>query len=112
MNLIDPWTHLLKTLDCDYVKLKELVEHGPAISIRLEKRKVLWWICIFEDWDSTPAENQYYTASYDKVGERLDWADTQLKDWKYVLRQSRGNWAFIRQRDAEKFITLFNLRWV
>ena len=114
MNLDDPWTKLLEAIEPDYFKLKQMSEEGPTISATLEKRRVRWWVCIHEDWGNTPADQQYqyYTAPDNKVDQRIHWAEEQLKDWKYVSRQSWQHWAFLRKHDAEKFITLFNLRWV
>jgi hypothetical protein len=107
------WMHLLEQIEPDYFKLKQMAEDGPVISIALEKRRVRWWICIHEDWGNTPKDQQYqyYTATDNNVDQRILWAEEQLNNWKYVSRQSWQHWAFLRKHDAEKFITLFNIKW-
>jgi hypothetical protein len=107
------WMHLLEQLEPTYFKWKDMLDNGPTISATLDKRKVRWWVCIHEDWGDTPADQQYqyYTASDSKLQQRIDWTEEQLKDWKYVSRQSWQHWAFLRKHDAEKFITLFNIKW-
>lgn len=113
MNLTDPWTSLLESIEPDYYKLKQMAEDGPIISATLDKRRVRWWVNIHEDWGRTPADQQYqyHTANDSKLAQRIVWAEEQLKSWKFVSRQSYHHWAFLRRADAEKFITLFNLRW-
>ena len=113
MNLNDSWTKLLEAIEPDYHNLKRMNEDGPRISISLDKRRVRWWINIHEDWERTPSDQHYhyYTASDNKLAERIEWTDQQLKSWKLVSRQSYQHWTFMRRADAEKFITLFNLRW-
>lgn len=113
MNTSDAWASFLESIEPDYYSLKRMVEDGPTISITLDKRRVRWWINIHEDWEHTPSDQhyQYYTASDDKLGERITWAEKQLEHWPLVRRQSYQHWAFMRREDAEKFITLFNLRW-
>lgn len=107
------WMHLLEQIAPDYYNLKRMAEDGPRISITLDKRRVRWWVNIHEDWDNTPADLQYQynTVNDSKLSERIKWAEEQLKSWRLVSRQSYHHWAFMRRVDAEKFITLFNLRW-
>jgi len=109
----DPWTSLLEALEPSYFKWKDMLDNGPKISATLDKRRIRWWVNIYEDWENTPADlqYQYYTVSDSKLTERINWAEEQLKTWKLVSRQSYRHWAFMRRSDAEKFITLFNLRW-
>lgn len=109
----DPWTSMLEALEPSYFKWKDILDNGPKISATLDKRRVRWWINIHEDWENTPPEyhDQYYTASYSKLSERIKWTEEQLDNWRLVSRQSYHHWAFMRRADAEKFITLFNLRW-
>lgn len=109
----DPWISILEALEPSYYKWKDILDNGPNISISLDKHKVRWWVNIYEDWANTAADQhyQYYTASDSKLRERIDWAAEQLEDWKFVSRQSYHHWAFMRKLDAEKFITLFNLKW-
>ena len=109
----DPWTAMLETLDPFYFKWKDILDNGPKISATLDKRCVRWWINIHEDWENIPANRhyRYYTADDSKLTDRIKWAEAQLNNWRLVSRQSYHQWAFMRQADAEKFITLFTLRW-
>ena len=50
-------------------------------------------------------------ADYKNLDERCEWAEQQLQNWKFVTRLSHQEWKFFNKRSAEKFITLFNLRW-
>lgn len=110
----DPWTSMLTSLEPSYDKWKDIMDNDIKIAAYLDKRKSRWWITIHEDWDKTLADLQYryYIASDSKLITCTEWTEKQLKDWKLVSRQSDCQWAFIRKADAEKFITLFNLRWI
>lgn len=39
------------------------------------------------------------------------WAENQLEDWPECNRVSWDMWDFKHQKDAEKFITMFYLKW-
>jgi len=41
----------------------------------------------------------------------VKWVEEKLKDWPNVKRMSFDMWDFKHRRDAEKFITLFQLSW-
>jgi hypothetical protein len=49
------------------------------------------------------------------VWKKLDncciWAENQLKNWPDCNRKAWDMWDFKHQKDAEKFITMFYLRW-
>lgn len=113
MIATDPWAQVLESFEPEYKKLKEKMERTPKIRIALRKVNLAWRIRIEEDWDSTKPEDlyMYYTADYGNLDSRCDWSADQLNDWKLVNRLSYQEWKFWRLRDAEKFLTLFNLKW-
>ena len=41
----------------------------------------------------------------------FDWVDDTLIHWNNVVNITTDCWVFENHKDAEKFITLFNLRW-
>jgi hypothetical protein len=104
---------MLQQVEPEYLELVDIMETGPTISATLSKRVLRWQVRIHEDWGNTPSENQYqyYTANDRKVAQRINWATEQLVTWKFVKRISYDQWIFFNKRSAEKFITLFNLRW-
>lgn len=114
MNAVaDPWISALEAFEPTYNDLRRLMEDGPNISCSITKKHFQHCVRIHEDWANTPSDQQYqyYTASDDKVGQRIEWASEQLSSWKFVRRTSYDQWMFLRKCDAEKFITLFTLKW-
>jgi hypothetical protein len=113
MIVADPWTQMLEQLEPEYLTLKFIVEVGPKVKAILRKINFSWRVRIEEDWDNTASEDQhlYYTLDYTNLDIRCDWADQQLATWKTATRFGHQEWKFSKQKDAEKFITLFNLRW-
>lgn len=111
--MTDPWNVMLHELAKDYDKLCDLMNDVPKISATLEKMAFSCSVRIHEDWDKTPSEEyyQYYTASDEALEEKLLWATEQLSTWPNVKRLGFDRWSFSKKRDAEKFITLFNLTW-
>ena len=106
------WDHTLRMLQPDIDALKEFMDRGPQIKpmLRLARRtwvmqiKIDWGVFEFDDYG-----NPWGTPSLD---ERVIWAAAQLETWENVSRQARDMWHFKRRQDAEKFITLYNLKWV
>jgi hypothetical protein len=109
----DPWIGFIAQMVPEYEDLKYMVENGPRISAVLRTVNLHSRVRIEEDWNSTPADqqHQYYTTDYSNLDSRCEWAAEQLSTWKYVTRLSHQEWKFKKPFDAEKFITLFNLRW-
>lgn len=91
----------------DYDQLHEYMVIGPQIIALLEKRSKSWVITICENWN----EDIYFYPLSDDIDKRIEWTQDQLKNWKFVSRQSYDQWFFKRKIDAERFITLFNLKW-
>jgi hypothetical protein len=111
MIVSDPWTQMLKKLEPEYLELKFIVENGPKVKAALRKVNLSWRVRLEEDWDNDEIGEVYYTADYKNLDERCEWADQQLKNWKFTTRLSHQEWKFLTKRQAEKFITLFHLSW-
>jgi hypothetical protein len=111
MTVADPWAHMLHQLEPEYSTLKFIVENGPDVKANLRKVNLSWRVQLEEDWNDPNIGEVYYTADYKNLDDRCEWADQQLKDWKFATRLSHQEWKFLNKRQAEKFITLFNLRW-
>jgi hypothetical protein len=111
--MTDPWIAVITALEPEYQKFKQMSESVPTVSCTVFKKNFRNWIRIHEDWDETPAEehHQYNTVDHSAVEEKINWTIEQLASWAFVSRQSYDQWAFIRKRDAEKFKTLFTLKW-
>lgn len=109
----DPWIGVLKQLEPKYQDLKYMSEHAPKIRVVLRKVNLAWRIRIEEDWEHVSEDEQYlyYTADYGNLDSRCDWSAEQLKDWKMVNRLSYQEWKFWKRTDADKFLTIFNLKW-
>jgi len=105
----DPWRHTLSMLQPDIDVLKDFMERGPKIKPALRLANQTWVLEIKEDWGVfNSLENHHDTPSLDA---RVIWTTRQLESWKNVSRQAWHMWHFKHKRDAEKFITLYNLKW-
>jgi len=111
MIVSDPWTQMLEQIDPEYLTLKFMVENGPNVKANLRKVNLSWRVRLEEDWDNEEIGEVYYTTDYKNLDERCEWAAQQLQNWKFTTRLSHQEWKFLTKRQAEKFITLFNLRW-
>lgn len=112
--IADPWKNILRQVVPKYDFYKNILEKGPRIKASIIPKKLGYIVRIEEDWYNTPLEDQqsYYTADYAELDEKCNWAAEQLQDWKFVKRHSFQEWKFSRKIDAEKFVILFNLKWV
>jgi hypothetical protein len=104
----DPWGHTLRMLQPDIDTLKEFMDRGPKIRPVLKLVKRTWVLEIKADWGIFKVDRSYETHGLD---ERVVWTTCQLENWKNVSRQAWNMWHFKHKRDAEKFITLYNLVW-
>ena len=99
----DTWTHMLQQLEPEYAKYKDIAEYGqPKFMIDLipditGKFRIL----IYDDWN---LDSKEFDAS-------IFWATEQLSTWPNCRRIAYDRWQFKRRIDAEKFKTLFMLKW-
>ena len=106
----DPWIETLRQIDPNYDQYQTMIEEGPNIVARARKVNLRWRVRIEENWDHSNGE-YYYTFNDSKLDSRCKWAEEQLKSWRFVGRLSHQEWYFFNRKQAEKFVTLFNLRW-
>jgi hypothetical protein len=109
----DPWTGIIAQMVPGYEDLKHMAENGPRITAVLRKINLSTRVRIEEDWGETDTTQQYLylTADCGKLDSRCEWAAEQLQNWKFVNRLSHQEWKFLCRKDAEKFKTLFLLKW-
>jgi hypothetical protein len=107
----DHWTQMLEQISPEYLTLKFIMEHGPKINANLRKVNLSWRVRLEEDWDDCDIGDQYYDMDYSNLDKRCEWTDQQLQNWKFTTRLSHQEWKFLSKHQAEKFITLFNLKW-
>ena len=105
------WISIVSSLEPNYHHYAKMLVDGPKVKAVLEHNNFKWRLRIEEDWGNSDIGHMYYTASYTNRDICVDWTAEQLNNQKFVTRVSFDQWAFLRKRDAEKFITLFNLRW-
>ena len=100
---VDPWIHMLKQLEPEYDKYKDIAEYGqPKFMIDLiPDIKGKFQILIYDDWNLDSKE----------FDESLIWATEQLATWPNCRRIAWARWQFKTRKDAEKFKTLFILKW-
>jgi hypothetical protein len=105
----DPWVHMLQQIQPAYIELKDILENGPKIFVDLSRRGKWWCIQLQED---LPEPEWYPTVpNIGKLDERVNWVLGQLSTWADVKRMAHDMWYFKHKHDAEKFQTLYNLRW-
>ena len=109
----DPWTGVLEQFEPTYQNLKYKMERAPKIRVVLRKVNLAWRVRFEEDWDNTSSEDHYlyYTADYGNLDTRCNWSAEQLNKWIDVTRLSHQEWKFRSRNTAEKFLTIFNLKW-
>lgn len=98
----DPWYAILTSLEPNYDRLKVMLEKGPQVYADLHQQKRTWVITLQQDPTFFEPSN---------ISEIIEWATAELEKWKDVRRMSYDQWHFKRKRDAEKFQTLYHLRW-
>jgi hypothetical protein len=99
----DPWIHMLKQLEPEYDKYKDITEYGqPAFMIDLiSDIKGKFQIRIYDNWN---LDSKEFDVS-------IFWATKQLATWPNCRRIAWDRWQFKTRKDAEKFKTLFILKW-
>jgi len=104
----DRWIKILKAIEPDIVKLTQTMNYDIQVNISpLEDEGVIYHIlCISESHDMRD-----WAWALPKLEESIEWAQEQLKTWKDCSQVEHNSWGFINKKDAEKFKTLFTLKW-
>lgn len=105
-NPIDPWESILSIVHPDYAQLKDSWVKGPVIKpiISVKGKKT---VLAFEEYFNDSGE---YSA-FKFLDNIIDEINKELENWKDVRRIAFNMWEFRRRQDAEKFLTLFHLKW-
>lgn len=107
------WLHTLRQLCDEFDSLTATIEQGPTIELSINpKQSESGWVLVLKEiWPSYI--NLDYTADIgkEKIKERSEWIDKQLKRQTNCARADSGAWTFKNRHDAEKFITLYYLTW-
>lgn len=103
---LDPWLHILETLEPDYPILKKLLLEQPKIKIKLEEENNLWLIWLEQDWIDHEMDN----FDSDKFDSHIKWIDTNIKSWNGHI-ENFNLYSFKSKLDAEKFIIYYSLSW-
>jgi hypothetical protein len=108
--ITDPWTHIIEQIEPLYFEWKHQLEQGPKIHAELSRRGRDWCITLKEP-SEYPDIDSLLWVNPGRLDERVEWATEQLKSWPMVKRMAHDMWFFKRKVDAEKFQTLYNLKW-
>jgi ferric-dicitrate binding protein FerR (iron transport regulator) len=84
------------------------------VTAKLSQRDNQWCVRIDEEDDEGKHPNAYssmyrFSSTH---GDAVEWTQTVLSSWKSVNRMSHDMWYFKTKKEAEKFLTLFTLKWV
>jgi hypothetical protein len=109
-KIVDSWPHMIKDLVNDYDLYQDISKNGYPVKVEIKPYKNFWVLTIVEDL-SVGAGEYYYTAPTKKLNQARRWATEQLRSWERVSKTYDNRWIFLDLTSAEKFKTLFNLRW-
>lgn len=103
------WTQILTGITPDYFKWKDKLDNGPDIIVDISRKGRYWRVTLQDSHQS--AEWTPVWIDPGAVDERVNWTSEQLLHWSGVRRMAYDMWYFQHKRDAEKFQTLYNLKW-
>lgn len=109
--MTNTWTKILGAWDSDYEEIKKIMDNGPIVKCSIfpvSARKVKMQLVEQYPFDSNSLGFFNKTELCD---DHIFWCQEQLKTWKSVKRTAWDQWTFNNLKDAEKFQTLFNLKW-
>ena len=108
--MTDPWIGILKVLEPDYERLHNMSSKGPYISPEIwQTADGHCALTLQEVWNGARGSDDHaFSSSY--LDDAVDWASVELVKWK-CNRTAYDTWQFKSKQDAEKFRTLFLLKW-
>ncbi len=98
--MIDPWIAMVRKLVPNYEELRDILEMEPKIEFKVTNRILTV---------SYPAD--VYDMHSSKVSECIEWCTSELLNWDKCHRLSWNQWKFSNSANADKFLTLLNLKW-
>lgn len=104
------WTHILQAFNPEYDELRQLLIRGPSIKCELSKEGRETRLVLVEHYEHNKEilAVEQNTVRFDDI---IFHVQEELKNWKHVRRMAWDQWNFKSKKDAEKFVTLFNLKW-
>lgn len=111
---MNSWESALQAVFPKYNNLKRSFELGPTIRPVILPRKPRFTVGLQEMWYDEEESTYYQSANPDQVSldDRVEWTTSELAKWPNVTRMAWDMWQFKHKRDAEKFIVLYNLKWL
>lgn len=107
--ITDPWQHTLERIEPEFFNLHYAVMHGPTIKPKLYRfGKHTWAVSLEEVWPEVHL-SQWHGGSSNKLDTSVEWCEKTLETWKNCKRQSWDTWSFDSKKNAEKFITYYNI---
>lgn len=103
------WVGTLLQINPDYLEILKKWEHGPKISTKISPINSVWYLKVYQDCDFENFDPLWFQ---EELYERLSWCEQQLAKWHDVRRQLYDTWIFDNKEDAEKFQTLYRLKWM
>lgn len=107
------WALLLEKTYPKYKTLVRALAMGPTIRPVMLHNKPKYMLELQEFWYDEEEKEYFRSANAGSapLDERIEWATKELSKWQGVKRMAWDMWQFKTKKDAEKFITLYNLIW-
>jgi len=104
------WTHIIQALTPNYDELRTLLIQGPSIRCEISKKGRETRLLLVEQYvhNKEILDVDQHTVRFDDIVFNVQ---EELKNWTNVRRMAWDQWNFKYKKDAEKFVTLFNLKW-
>lgn len=107
----DTWEKFLQAWEPDINALRDMLRIGiePKIKFQVyELAENSFCLSIIESWPENCYILQYSESYYEKA---IKFIESELLNWPDVTKINQDTWCFTSRNQAEKFITVFNLKW-
>lgn len=113
---MDNWNLMLRDLEPEYDKISQVIDMGPEILpvlINNKKRCILLIQETYPDFINLVDKEilEEITSSHLNLDNTINQVSEELKTWKGCRRIAWDRWEFDSRKNAEKFVTLFHLKW-
>lgn len=104
----DPWETILTSIEPNWKEMQVILSNGPMIRPKIFKKGRNWHLKLIEIW---PIESYVidWTSNVDQLQSTIEWTSKILETWDTAKRESWDTWSFKFKKDAEKFVTYYNL---
>ncbi len=103
--MTDPWVAMVKQLVPNYDELCSMSSIVPDVYAYIKDST----LTVSMQWPDD-AEHMLH-EDLSKIDACVEWCVSELSNWDDCTRISWNKWNFARRIDAEKFLTLLNLKW-